>query len=238
MAIEMPERQARSHSTETFRLKLRSETYQAHQALEASSVSRKLLSNRLSVNEYYKILEAWYCAWSVLERAAVRLLPLDVNPQYLPPQRSADLIADMRSLSHVCETHIERPVDKSIESHTEKTHAADGGNTPRGRDQIMMSNRFYSPKDWYGISYVLLGSINGSKVIAKKLHQLFFINTYQCSAFFNYNAKALNGFSGEWSTWLKWMCTEVEKKGLEDHTIRVANRAFTFVKDNFNRSSL
>lgn len=188
---------------------LREHTRPAHLALESHPLLQRLLSPRLTESEYGQVLQAFLTFYQRLEPAlgpaAAALLKRHPSPDYSYSPRTAVLVDDCRALGIPFEGFVPHPIGLCL----------DGGDA-----QLL------------GVLYVIEGSTQGGRVIAKHLAQTLGVNEHSGARFFNRHR-----WDDSWSAFRRWFDTDLADLFQEDFRCMVegADRTFDALRAHLDR---
>ncbi|MDO8860402.1 biliverdin-producing heme oxygenase [Haliea sp. E1-2-M8] len=187
---------------------LREQTRPAHLALETQPLLKQLLSSRLTRAEYGQVLQAMLAFYQSLELelvpAAAALLRRHPSPDYQYLPRAPLLADDCRALGCASAGFIHPPVEIQL--------GGRGANLP-------------------GVLYVIEGSTQGGKFIAKHLAHTLGVSEDSGASFFH-NQRWANS----WPAFRRWFGTDWahDRQAEIDSVIAGANMTFSALHTHFD----
>lgn len=188
---------------------LREQTRPAHLALEAQPLLKRLLSNSLTVTEYSRILQSMLAFYRSLESelvpAAAALLRRHPDPDYRYLPRAPLLVNDCRALDCATSGFIEPPAELRLEG---------------------------SGACLSGVLYVIEGSTQGGKFIARHLSRTLGISENSGASFFHSDRR-----EDSWTVFRRWFGRELEHSYRDDigGVIEGANMTFSALHTHLDR---
>lgn len=188
---------------------LRQSTRHPHSVLEGTAVMRWLMAPGLTLGQYALVLQSWHRYWAPLEQAVEEFRPPCVPLLYRPQARVALLAADLAALA---------PWQPQLP-----------GTVP----PLEFDAR--GPR-WYGLAYVLQGSLLGSSVIARHLRQTSVAQLHEAQGagmgFFAFQEPAHSPLAQRWHEWLCWLDLSVTQPEAKRLATQAALQTFEAITRN------
>lgn len=210
--------------------RLRTLTRDQHNLLERSYISSKLLSKNITVNEYFSILCVWREIWCRLESFAIKRAPRNIGKKHFPPIRADILTRDICSIRTSASANTPTFLDV-LEDVERKT--ADFVSSKE-----LFSRSLKSASSWYAVSYLLYGSLLGSRIVYSNLRDVFQGELNSGFEFFKFDTYPRVLLYKQWNTWLSWMEQQLIRGSLELHTINTINEVYQDMILLFNEKDL
>lgn len=188
---------------------LREQTRPAHLALEAQPSLKRLLSNRLTGTQYVQMLQSMLAFYRSLETALVpataALLRRHPDPDYRYLPRAPLLVNDCRALGCATSGFLEPPQELRLDG---------------------------SGACLSGVLYVIEGSTQGGKFIARHLSRILGISESSGASFF-YNHR----WEHSWTAFRRWFGRELAHSYRDDieGVIEGANMTFSALHAHLDR---
>ncbi len=200
---------------ESASLHIRFATRDAHEALERTTVVRRLMSPYVCAGEYLQVLDAWLQVWAPLEALLVRAHPCGLDASRMPLPRVVQLRQDM------CD----------VRAAMGQEAAGAGLLAPAGvvrrlnELEVLVSVR----PGWMGLAYVLQGSMLGRSVVASHLRRALPQDLAHCTRFFSPSSQESHGLASEWRLWLQWFDRQLSTPSEQLQASGAAVRVFEFL---------
>ncbi|NMT64814.1 biliverdin-producing heme oxygenase [Marinobacter orientalis] len=191
---------------------LREETRPAHLALESQPLMKRLLSSRLTAMEYGQLIQSMLAFYQALESqlapATAALLERHPDPNYRYLPRAPLLANDCRALG------------------------CDSSGLMRGPTELRLDG---SGAYLLGVLYVIEGSTQGGRFIAKHLAQTLGLNENSGASFFN-----IHQWNNSWAAFRSWLSTDLERSYQDDtrSIIEGANMTFSTLHTHLDQWQL
>ncbi len=191
---------------------LREQTRPAHVALEAQASLQRLLSSRLTEIEYGQLLQSMLAFYQTLESklipATAALLERHPDPDYRYLPRVPLLANDCRVLGCASPGLIQPPMELRLE----------------GSGAYLI-----------GVLYVIEGSTQGGRFIAKHLAQTLDLDENSGASFFN-----IHQWNNSWAAFRSWLSTDLERhyQGDTRSIIEGANMTFSTLHTHLDQWQL
>lgn len=191
---------------------LREHTRPAHVALEAQPLLKRLLSSRLTEVEYVRLLQSMLVFYQTVESklipATAALLRQHPVPDYRYLPRAPLLANDCRVLGCASPGLIHPPIELRLE----------------GSGAYLI-----------GVLYVIEGSTQGGRFIAKHLAQTLGLDENSGASFFN-----IHQWNNSWAAFRSWLSTDLERhyQGDTRSIIEGANMTFSTLHTHLDQWQL
>lgn len=191
---------------------LREQTRPAHLALENQPLLKSLLSTRLTETEYGRILRSMLAFYQSLELklvpATAGLLRRHPDPDYRYSPRAPLLSEDCRALGCASPELIHPPIELHLD----------------GREAGLL-----------GVLYVIEGSTQGGRFIARHLADTLGLDEHSGARFFN-----LHRWSDSWMAFRHWVDRELAYNDQDEinSVIEGANMTFSALHTHFDQCLL
>lgn len=185
---------------------LRESTRPSHDALERTAGMRHLMGPGFSLGRYALLLKLWCQHWGPLEQAVQTHRPPCVPLLYRPQNRVARLEADLQVLAPWQPEQADAEPPPSFDACGAR---------------------------WYGLAYVLQGSMLGSSVIAAHLRhtEVGRLHAEQGGGlgFFAFEEPADMPLALRWRQWLSWLDLSVTQADDQALATQAATEAFSAI---------
>lgn len=180
---------------------LREQTRPAHQALEAQPLLKSLMSSQLTDTQYRQLLQSMLMFYRSLESelvpAAAALLRQHPDPEYRYLPRAPVLENDCRVLGCTTSGFIHSPVEFQLDK---------------------------SEAYLVGVLYVIEGSTQGGRMIARHLAHILGVSENSGAGFFN-----IYRYDNSWAAFRRWLSSDLAYNHQDEikSAIEGANMTFT-----------
>lgn len=199
-----------------FSVQVRHATRAAHQRLENTPVMRALMAPDLTLARYLSTLLLWQDCWQCLEAELAAGLQRGMPAALLPASRLDVLAHDIAFVSAGV-----LPSDATVS--TPKTHP----------DTTQLARLARTAHGWYGLAYVVQGSLLGGALLRKQLMASLALSDHRGTGFFAGGIEP-SALHRQWQLWLALADRCLPTPTATQEAVLAADGVFAYMENAFS----